>query len=73
MANQITIERKQSLRGEDKHKVISIRIRTELITRLDKTALESNRSRNEVISLLLESAVSIVKVEGMERENKSNQ
>lgn len=43
--------------------MISIRIKNELSARLDEIALEANRSRNEVISLLLESAVSIVKVE----------
>lgn len=63
VANEITIKRKHSLRGEDGHKVISIRIKNELSARLDEIALEANRSRNEVISLLLESAVSIVKVE----------
>jgi len=41
-------------------------MRDELIERLDDLAETANRSRNEVISLLLESAVDIVKIEGEE-------
>ena len=67
MADEITIERKSSLRGDDEHKVISIRVKNELISRLDRIASEANRSRNEVINLLLEAAVSIVKVKGCEK------
>ena len=41
-------------------------MRDELIERLDGIAETANRSRNEIINLLLESAVDIVKVEGEE-------
>ena len=37
--------------------------RSELIERLDALAEATNRSRNEIINLLLESAVDIVKIE----------
>ena len=63
ITHDIRIGRKPALRGEDDHGVISLRIRSGLITRLNHLAFETNRSRNEVISLLLESAVSIVRVE----------
>ena len=40
-------------RGDDGHKVISVRIRLELLEKVDEIAKSSNRSRNEVINLIL--------------------
>ena len=42
------------LKGEDGHKVLSIRIKNETVEKLDKIAAESNRSRNEIIGIMLE-------------------
>ena len=63
MAEEITIKRKTERRGDDGHKVVSVRMREELIERLDEVALQTNRSRNEIINILLERAVDIVKIE----------
>lgn len=40
-------------RGEDGHKVISVRISVDLLEKLDEIAKASNRSRNEIINLIL--------------------
>jgi len=61
MAESITIKRK--CRGDDGHKVISVRMKNDLITHLDELAERSNRSRNDVINLLLESAVNNVTIQ----------
>lgn len=66
MAEEIKITRKVARRGDDGHKVVSVRMTDELIARLDSIAKASNRSRNEIINLLLESAVDIVRIEGEE-------
>ena len=66
MAEESKIKRKSARRGDDGHKVVSVRMRDELIERLDAIAESANRSRNEIINLLLESAVEIVKIEGEE-------
>ncbi|NCE66434.1 ribbon-helix-helix protein, CopG family [Pseudoflavonifractor sp. 524-17] len=66
MAEKITIKRKSERRGDDGHKIVSVRMRDELIARLDTLAETANRSRNEIINLLLESAVDIVEIEGEE-------
>ncbi len=63
MAEEITIKKKSERRGDDGHKIVSVRMKEELIARLDDLAIKSNRSRNEIINLLLESAVDIVKIE----------
>ena len=41
-------------RGEDGYKLISVRIRENTLAKIDFLAAESNRSRNEIINILLE-------------------
>ncbi len=40
-------------RGEDGNKVISVRIKEDLLNELDRISKESNYSRNELINLIL--------------------
>ncbi|MBP3705934.1 MAG: CopG family transcriptional regulator [Clostridia bacterium] len=48
---------KKSLKGEDGYKTFSIRIKDETVANLDKLANETNRSRNELINVLLDYAI----------------
>lgn len=48
---------KKSLKGEDGYKTFSIRIKDETVAKLDKLAEETNRSRNELINILLDFAI----------------
>lgn len=48
---------KKSLRGEDGYKTFSIRIKEETVANLDKLAEQTNRSRNELINILLDYAI----------------
>ncbi len=66
MVKEIKIKRKSARRGDDGHKIVSVRMKDDLIARLDEISVNSNRSRNEIINLLLEAAVDIVKIEGEE-------
>ena len=63
MAKKIMLTKKAAGRGDDGHKVVSVRMCEELIERLDDLSVKTNRSRNELINILLTSAVDIVKVE----------
>ena len=63
MSNTIKIKKRSPLRGEDGNKVISIRIKEELLAQLDALAAQSNRSRNEVINLLLQDAAARAEIE----------
>ena len=63
MGDRITIKVRSPLRGEDGNKVISIRIKEDLLGHLDSLALQSNRSRNEIINLLLRDAVERAEIE----------
>ncbi|MBR5278319.1 MAG: ribbon-helix-helix protein, CopG family [Clostridia bacterium] len=51
------IIKKKSLKGEDGYKTFSIRIKDETVANLDILANATNRSRNELINLLLDYAV----------------
>lgn len=48
---------KKSLKGEDGYKTFSIRIKDITVENLDKLADETNRSRNELINILLDYAI----------------
>ena len=63
MAEEIRIKRKVAKRGDDGYKIVSVRMKEELLDRLDQLSADTNRSRNELINLLLEASVDIVKVE----------
>ncbi len=49
--------KKKSLKGEDGYKTFSIRIKEETVTNLERIAEQSNRSRNEIINILLDYAI----------------
>ncbi len=63
MANVIRIKKKTEKKGDDGYKVVSVRMREELVDRLDLLSAETNRSRNELINMLLEAAIDIVRVD----------
>lgn len=51
------IIKKKPLKGEDGYKTFSIRIKDETVNHLDAIAQETNRSRNELINMLLDYAI----------------
>ena len=63
MADVIKITKKSIRRGDDGCKVVSVRMKDELIERLDELSVKTNRSRNELVNLLLNAAIDIVKIE----------
>lgn len=50
-------------RGEDGSRVITVRIREELLSELDKLAFEVNYSRNELINLMIAHGLEHVEIE----------
>ena len=55
--NDKLIINKRSLKGEDGYKTFSIRIKDETVEKLNALAAGTNRSRNELINLLLDYAI----------------
>ena len=58
-AKPLTIKR----RGDDGKRLISLRISEELLQKLNRLAVETNRSRNERMILILEYGVENIRVE----------
>ncbi len=54
---------KKGLKGEDGSRVISVRIKEATLKKLDEISKLTNRSRNELINLLLENAVDNAEIE----------
>ncbi len=50
-------------KGDDGHRMISVRIREELLQKLDDIAKDTNYSRNELINLILQHGVETVEIE----------
>ena len=55
MNTKLIITKKK--RGEDGHKILTIRVKEDIIERLDIMADQTGRSRNELIGLLLDFAI----------------
>ena len=53
---------KKGLKGEDGYKTFSVRLKDETVDKLNALADETNRSRNELINLLLDFAIDNSKV-----------
>ncbi|MBE7042739.1 MAG: ribbon-helix-helix protein, CopG family [Ruminococcaceae bacterium] len=54
---------KKNLKGEDGYKVFSVRIKEDTVIKLNNLSKETNRSRNELINLLLDYAIDHSQVE----------
>lgn len=50
-------------RGDDGTRIITVRIREETLSELDRIASESNYSRNELINLILAYGVENIEIE----------
>jgi len=60
------ILRPKRAKGEDGYKTFSIRVREDLVERLDELATQTGRSRNELVNILLEFAAERCTIEHKE-------
>ena len=54
MAKKLEITKRSKIKGDDGYKVFSVRIKDEIVNMLDNLSAQTNRSRNELINLMLE-------------------
>lgn len=47
-------------KGEDGYRIISVRIKESILEKIDNMSANSNRSRNELINIILEQSVDSV-------------
>lgn len=50
-------------RGDDGNRIISFRIREDILAKLDKLSAETNHSRNELINLILAHGVENIEIQ----------
>lgn len=50
-------------KGEDGFRVISVRLKEGTLEKIDRLSAESNRSRNEIINIILENSVDSVEID----------
>ena len=53
----IRIKRAANLKGDDGHKVFSVRLADELVNKLDDIAAKTNLTRNKLVNIFLEYGV----------------
>lgn len=63
MTGKIKITKKTGPKGDDGYKIVSVRMKEELVEQLESLSAKTNRSRNELINILLREAIPIVSVE----------
>jgi predicted DNA-binding protein len=54
MAKKLQITKKSNLKGDDGYKTFSVRIKEETVQQLEEISKQTNRSRNELINIMLE-------------------
>lgn len=54
MSKKLQISKRSNIKGEDGYKVFSVRIKDETVEMLEDIAKKTNRSRNELINMMLE-------------------
>lgn len=63
MSEDKLIIKAKKTKGNDGYKTFSIRIKDETVENIDEISIKTGRSRNELIGILLEYAVSHCKIE----------
>ncbi len=61
--DKLKISKRTALKGEDGYKVFSIRIKDEIADQLDELAKKTNRSRNELINIILRFGIDNCEIE----------
>lgn len=68
MSHSDLILHPKKYKGEDGYRVFSIRVKEKTVQKLDELAVQSNRSRNELIGILLEFAIDRCVIEPEQEE-----
>ncbi len=68
MAEKLQISKRSAIKGDDGYKTFSIRIKDETVERLDKIADETNRSRNDIIGLMLDFGINNCEITDVKSE-----
>ena len=62
MDKTLTITKQPSLKDEDGYKVFSVRVKESTVDALNRLCAETNRSRSEIINMILEFGIANTQV-----------
>lgn len=57
MKEEPLVIKPKRMKGEDGHKVFSIRVKEDIVSQIDSISAQTGRSRNELIGIFLEYAL----------------
>lgn len=69
MSDKKLIIKPKRAKGEDGYKVFSIRVKDELVSKIDDLSTKTNRSRNELIGILLQFSIDHCVVDDAEQDS----
>lgn len=72
MSEKLKIPKKNNIRGEDGYKVFSVRVKDSLVSGLDAISEQTNRSRNELINIMLDFAIKNCIITDIEDVDENN-
>lgn len=70
MGNETLVIKPKRPKGEDGYKVFSIRIKEDVVEKVDEIASRTGHSRNELIGIFIEYALDHCVIDGTKREQQ---
>ena len=67
MEKEKLIIKPRRAKGDDGYRVFSVRVKEEVVKEIDDLAIQTGRSRNELIGMFLEYGLSLYEIEGEEK------
>ena len=72
MAKKLKISKRSNIKGEDGYKVFSVRVKDEIVASLEDIAQKTNRSRNELINIMLEFGIENCEIIDPQEDHSQN-
>lgn len=66
MNDKLQITKKIACKGDDGYRIFSIRVKEKTVKQLDDISLQTNRSRNELVNLMLEFGIANCEIKDQE-------
>ena len=68
MPKKLKITKRSNIKGDDGYKVFSIRIKEDVLNILDDISIKTNRSRNDIINMMIEFGIANCEIDENDTE-----
>ena len=68
MPKKLKITKRSNIKGDDGYKVFSIRIKEDVLNILDDISIKTNRSRNDIINMMIEFGIAKCEIDENDTE-----